>query len=100
MLQTAAGCKAQALPSKALPLKASQRQWAAELGPTLLSKRLGELVLGAYLVEGRHGRGAHRQGYADDRVAVEAICVGHHHDPSDGEDGSHYLDQGRKWWSG
>ena len=49
----------------------------------------------AYLVEGGHGCRAHHQGYADDGVAVEAIRIGHHHDPSDGEDGSHDLD-GRK----
>ena len=49
----------------------------------------------AYLVEGGHGCRAHHQGYADDGVAVEAIRVGHHHDPSDGEDGGHDLG-GRK----
>lgn len=48
-----------------------------------------------YLVECGHGGRAHHQGYADDRVAVEAIRVGHHHDPSDGEDGGHDL-RGRK----
>jgi hypothetical protein len=49
-----------------------------------------------YLVEGGHGRGAHHQGYADDRVAVEAIGIGHHHDASNGKDGSHDLHGGGK----
>lgn len=49
----------------------------------------------AYLVESRHGCGAHDQGYADDGVAVEAVRVSHHHDPSDSKDGRHNLD-GRK----
>lgn len=46
-----------------------------------------------YLVEGGRGCGAHHQRYANDRVAVEAIRVGHHHDASDGEDGGHNLDR-------
>lgn len=50
----------------------------------------------AYLVEGGRGRGAHHQGDADDRVAVEAVRVGHHHDARDGEDGGHDLDGRRK----
>lgn len=53
-----------------------------------------------YLVECGHGCRAHHQGYADDRVAVEAIRVGHHHDPSDGEDGGHDLDGRKTRWSG
>lgn len=50
----------------------------------------------AYLVEGRHGCGTHHQGDADDGVAVEAVCVGHHHDARDGEDGGHDLDGRRR----
>ena len=57
--------------------------------------RASERAPRAYLVESGHGCRAHHQGYADDGVAVEAIRVGHHHDPSDGEDGSHDL-HGRK----
>lgn len=67
------------------------------LGPAVLSPAvlLQSADTGArpYLVQGRHGRGAHHQRYADDRVAVEAICVRHHHDASDGEDGGHDLDR-------
>lgn len=64
----------------------------------LLSQRKAQRACSpcTHLVEGRHGCGAHHQCYADDRVAVEAICVGHHHDPSDGEDGSHNLDRRKK----
>lgn len=55
-----------------------------------------EWVPCAYLVEGRHGSGAHHQGYADDGVAVEAVRVGHHDDARDGEDGRHDLQGGRE----
>ena len=59
-------------------------------------KAQGACSARTYLVEGRHGRRAHHQRYADDRVAVEAIRIGHHHDPSDGEDGGHNLDRRKK----
>lgn len=57
---------------------------------------LREWVPCTYLVEGRHGSGAHHQGYADDGVAVEAVRVGHHDDARDGEDGRHDLKGGRE----
>ncbi len=55
------------------------------------NKRVIILLKQGYLIEGRGGCRGHYKRYADNRVTVEAISVGQHHDSSDGQNGSNNL---------